>query len=93
VAVQDLQPASVGFGSATSNVNVNRGVQTADGWWLAANDAGFSDQRENVILFEGRDRHPIAIVLNYAVQSSIMNESTLQSGMQTSADLAGAATQ
>jgi hypothetical protein len=93
VAVQDLQPARLGFGSGTSSVNVNRDVQTADGWWLGANDAGFSDKSVNVIRFEGRDRHPIAIVLNYAVQSSIMNESTLQSGgMQISADLAGAAT-
>ncbi|SDR39639.1 Neutral/alkaline non-lysosomal ceramidase, N-terminal [Paraburkholderia fungorum] len=93
IAMQDMQPASIGFGSGTSNVNVNRDVRTADGWWLGANDAGFSDKSVNVIRLEGSDRHPIAIVVNYAVQSSIMNESTLQGGgMQISADLAGAAT-
>ncbi|KAA1011383.1 hypothetical protein FVF58_15725 [Paraburkholderia panacisoli] len=47
----------------------------------------------NVIRLEDLDHQPIAVVLNYAVRSSIMNESTLQSGgMPVGADLAGTAT-
>ena len=39
-AVRELQPARIGWASGSADINVNRDVQTPDGWWLGANHAG-----------------------------------------------------
>ncbi len=91
-AAANLQPATLGYGSGTSSVNVNRDLPTAAGWWLGANDAGPSDKTVGVVRLDGANHQPIAVIVNYAVQSSIMNESTLAAGGKAiTADLAGAA--
>ena len=92
LAAGGLRPARLGFGRGTSRVNVNRDVPTSEGWWLGANEGGITDQSVAVIRLEDASGHPIAIFINYAVQSSIMNESLLAGGGKlVTADLAGAA--
>ncbi|WP_416262183.1 hypothetical protein [Gibbsiella quercinecans] len=87
-----LQPARLGFGAGTSRVNVNRDVPTPHGWWLGANDAGFADPFLGVLRIDGRDGKPLALLMNFAVQSSIMDGSQQAAGGKLiSADLAGAA--
>lgn len=92
-AISSLQPAQVGFGAGTSRVGVNRDVPTPHGWWLGANDGGFADPFIGVLRVDGRDGKPLAILMNVAVQPSVMDGSQLAAGGKLiSADLAGAAT-
>ncbi len=88
-----MQAASIGFGTGTSHVNVNRDMLSADGWWLGSNELGDSDKSVGVIRVDGANGRPLAVLMNYAVQPSIMNESIMKSGGRAvTADLAGAAT-
>ena len=93
-AVGGLQPARVGFGTGECDVNVNRDVLTADGWWLGTGEAGSSDKSVGVTRFDGLDGNPLAVLVNYSVQSSVMMESVMANGdLPITADLAGAAVQ
>lgn len=86
-----MHPARIGYGVGESRVAVNRDVQTHAGWWLGANDAGASDKQVGVVRIEDLSHHPIAIVMNYAVQSSVMEGATTEGGGKlVTADLAGA---
>ncbi|MEU6139676.1 hypothetical protein ABZ848_04860 [Streptomyces sp. NPDC047081] len=90
-AVEGLRPARVGFGTGRCDVNVNRDVLTADGWWLGTGEAGPSDKSVGVTRFDDANGDPIAVLVNYAVQSSVMMESVMASGdLPITADLAGA---
>jgi hypothetical protein len=91
-AKQGLREAAIGFGSGSSNVNVNRDILTSEGWWHGHNEQGVSDKEVSVVKLEARDGSTIAILMNYAVQSSIMNESVMADGGKlVTGDLAGAA--
>ncbi|MEU6256741.1 hypothetical protein [Streptomyces sp. NPDC047043] len=91
-AVTSLQPARVGYGTGKCDVNVNRDVRTADGWWLGTGEAGTSDKSIGVTRFDDLNGEPIAVLMNYSVQSSVMMESVMANGdLPISADLAGAA--
>ncbi|WP_280873817.1 hypothetical protein [Streptomyces pseudovenezuelae] len=91
-AVAGLRPARVGFGTGTCDVNVNRDVRTADGWWLGTGESGPSDKSVGVTRLDDTSGKPIAVLVNYSVQSSVMMESVMASGdLPITADLAGAA--
>ncbi|MFI9757232.1 hypothetical protein ACIHFB_04745 [Streptomyces sp. NPDC051963] len=91
-ALADLRPARVGFGTGRCDVNVNRDVRTADGWWLGTGEAGPSDKSVGVTRLDDMQGKPIAVLVNYSVQSSVMMESVMASGdLPITADLAGAA--
>ncbi|MBR7828800.1 hypothetical protein KDK95_21000 [Actinospica sp. MGRD01-02] len=91
-AAKTLRPARVGYGTGTADVNVNRNVLTAEGWWLGTGEAGPSDKSVGVARFDDQDGNPIAILINYNVQSSVMMDSVMANGdLPISADLAGAA--
>ncbi|MFK4101541.1 hypothetical protein ACI2L1_15965 [Streptomyces sp. NPDC019531] len=93
-AAATLRPARTGFGRAPCRVNVCRDVATAHGWWLGADDAGPTDPDVGVTRLDGPDGRPIAVLVNHAVQSSVMNGSvTRAGGREVTADLAGAAAQ
>lgn len=92
-AVKNMQNARLGFATGQSHVNVSRDMQTADGWWLGSDELGNSDKSVGVVRVDGADGKPLAVLMNYAVQPSIMNESIMKSGGRAvTADLAGAAT-
>lgn len=93
-AKQEMQPVTVGFGRGVTHINVNRNVKTPKGWWLGGDDAGFSDHDLDIIRLDGKNGAPVAVLLNVAVQSSVMDESVSEKyhGRLYSADLAGAAT-
>lgn len=91
-AASSWEPARLGFGAGTSRVSVNRDVPTPYGWWLGANDAGFVDPFLGVMRVDNRNGKPLAILMNVAVQPSVMDGSQLAAGGKSiSADLAGAA--
>ncbi|MBE7728732.1 hypothetical protein F1542_02940 [Komagataeibacter sp. FXV3] len=87
-----MQPARVGADVGTSRVSVNRDVQTPYGWWLGADDAGDTDPTVSVLRIDRLDGRPLAVMTNFAVQSSVMDGSvTSTGGRLMTADLAGAA--
>jgi hypothetical protein len=91
-ATGGLRAAKVGYGYGTCDVNVNRNVETADGWWLGTGEALPSSKTVAVARFDDLDGTPIAVLANYNVQSCVMMESVMASGdLPVSADLAGAA--
>ncbi|WP_206243713.1 hypothetical protein [Novosphingobium terrae] len=91
-AARSAAPAMLSFGTATSAVNINRNVEMAEGWWLGASEAGPSDKTLALLRIDGADHRPIATLVNYAVQSSIMDHTGGEgaTGKAVSADLAGA---
>ncbi|MBR7833902.1 hypothetical protein KDL01_11530 [Actinospica durhamensis] len=91
-AAATLRPARLGVGHGVCRVNVNRDVPTPEGWWLGADDGGPSDHTLSVLRIDDARGRPLALVLNYAVQSSVMQLTAQPGGpREISADLAGAA--
>ena len=80
------QPARFGLGAGTADVNVNRDEYADGGWFLGFNPDGPSDKTLWVIKFETLTGDPIAVLINYAVHSTV----TLWTN-EVSGDLAGAA--
>ncbi|MEU9448657.1 hypothetical protein [Streptomyces sp. NPDC048277] len=92
-AAAAMRPARVGFGRGTCEVNAQRDVATSDGWWLGIDPAGDSDHGVGVLRIDALDGVPIALLVNFAVQSSVTKDATTRTGeRRISADLAGAAT-
>jgi neutral ceramidase len=82
-----LQPARIGVGSGTADVNTNRDEYTAEGWKIGVNPEGPSEKIVWVVKLETSSGEPIAILMNYAVHSVVLGgENRFLTG-----DLAGAA--
>jgi len=91
-AASGLQSAKVGYGYGACDVNVNRNVETADGYWLGTNESLPSSKTVAVARFDDLEGNPIAVLANYNVQSCVMMESIMADGdLPITADLAGAA--
>jgi 6-phosphogluconolactonase (cycloisomerase 2 family) len=86
-AGEALQPARLGSGRGQVDVNVNRDAYSAArGWGLGYAADGPSDKTLRVVKVESADGAPLAVLLNYAVHSTV----TLGAN-EISGDLAGAA--
>ncbi len=84
----NLQPARVGAGEGSANVNVNRRARMANGaLWLGRNPDGPSDKTVAVVKFESLSGAPIAVIMNYGVHCTVFGPKNLR----ISGDLAGAA--
>ncbi|MEV6480088.1 neutral/alkaline non-lysosomal ceramidase N-terminal domain-containing protein [Streptomyces sp. NPDC051576] len=82
----DARPARFGVGSGSADVNINR-EEYADGRWTLGRDPdGPSDKTVWVLKFESEDGEPIAVLVTYAVHSTVVFGTGEISG-----DLAGAA--
>lgn len=91
-AKREKREAMLRLGRAFCDVNVNRDVETPEGWWLGSNGAGPSDKAVTALCFNALDGTPIATLFHYAVQSSILDGAVLEeNGKAVSADLAGRA--
>lgn len=88
-----LQRVTIGYGIGHCQVNVSRDVETPQGWWLGQNEQGFSDHNLPVVRFDSAETSKtLAILYNYDVQSSIMDDSRLPDGTcPVTGDLTGAA--
>ncbi len=93
-AVNGLQEARMGHGRGVCDVNVNRDVPTAQGWWLGFNETGFSDKTLTVLRFESVDGHLLALLFSHSVRPAVMERPPGEGeGNLVTADLAGAASQ
>lgn len=82
-----LQPAQIGIGKGSADINTNRDVYTSEGWKLGVDPDRPSDKTVWVVKFETLTGELIALLMNYAVHSVVIGPSnTLVTG-----DLAGAA--
>lgn len=77
------------FGSAPCTVNRNRDFETPDGWWIGNQGDGYSDHELYVIRVSDENENTLAYLVNYAVQSSVLDGSEIQGRKAVSGDLAG----
>lgn len=93
-ANETMQEASIGFGSGTCRANVNRLIQTQDGWWLGSGEEWPADHSVPVVRIDGNDHQPIAFLYSYNCELAVMDKSIMSDGgRHVTADLAGAASQ
>lgn len=86
-AKASMQPARMGVGTGSVDVNMNRDAYTPPrGWGAGYNPAGKSDKTVWVTKFETLNGEPIAVLFNYAVHSIVTISTMVVSG-----DLGGAA--
>lgn len=89
-ALSRMQPARFGIANGSCNVNVNRDMLTADGWWKGSDPAGLSDKSVAMLCFETLQGRCLAVLVNYAVQSSVLEGSCMWDGaVLVSSDLFG----
>ena len=62
-----MRPASIGFGTTSVYLNVNRDLYEHDKWYQGPNPAGPADKTLAVIAFIGADHYPIAYYFDYAM--------------------------
>lgn len=93
-AVASLAPACFAIASGPCSVNVNRDVETPEGWWLGMNPDGFSDRTIRVLSVRSAadPELVIATVFTADVQSSVVQGlRDTDGGLLVSGDLAGEA--
>lgn len=93
-ALANMREATVGFGTGTCAVNINKNIPTVNGWWQGASHEGFVDRTLGVMRINGLDGEPIAILFNYSVQNSVGVGPIAEYGKKgkvASADLIGVA--
>lgn len=85
------QVAEVGYQSVKNNININRNIETSSGWWLGKNADEYSNHDVRVLTFRS-DKKPIAMIVNYDVQSNVMDKILTTAGKHLiSADFVGQA--
>lgn len=89
-AAAGLREANVKMGVADCPVTTARDVLTPDGWWVGNNGPGEADQRLTALQLTDESGEAIAVLVHYAIQSSVLDGSQLRSGGKAvSGDLAG----
>lgn len=92
MAADSVQDAKLGFGCGTCAANVNRVVNTKDGWWLGSGEELPSDRDVPVMRIDGADGEMIAVIYSYATELAVMDKSIMSDGgRHITSDIAGAA--
>lgn len=92
-AVAALEPARFAVAHGRCSINVNRDVETDEGWWLGTNPEGFSDHTLRALQVTAAEGgRTIAVVYSADVQSSVVQGVQDADGrVLVSGDLAGTA--
>jgi hypothetical protein len=89
-AQESLRPATVGFGTGTCDININRDYVDRPHTIIGNNPHGLSDKTVAVVKFSQLDGTPIALYVNYAVHGAVLMGATFRDGgMAVSGDLPG----
>lgn len=89
-AAANLREATLEMGVADCPVVTARDVLTPDGWWIGNNGEGEVDRRLTALRLTDNSGAAIAVLVHYAIQSSVLDGSQLRSGGKAvSGDLAG----
>lgn len=90
-ALDDRKTTEIGYTKTDCCLNVNRNVETAEGWWTGKDEKGYSSKDLHVITLKHTDEI-FAVLFNYDVQSSVMDQVLTSDGkLFVSADFVGAA--
>ncbi|MBD5133414.1 MAG: hypothetical protein HDT38_02920 [Clostridiales bacterium] len=88
---QDLSNAVLSWGSGECDVNVNCDVQTPFGWWLGANDSGYSNHTMTVLRVNDTAGKLKGIFVSFGMKpAAIDNAGRKQNKRLISSEVAGA---
>ena len=80
------------FGSSYCDINIGRDEELEDGWWIGEHGMGLVDHEIQALRLDNREGKPVAVIFNYAIQSSVLDGSVLSTGGKgVSPDVAGTA--
>lgn len=72
LALQNLQPISIGYGKGTCSMNINRRARFADGsMWLGRNPEGSCDHDVSVVRVDDMNKKPIAVFINWPCHGTV----------------------
>lgn len=86
-AQRNMQPAKYGYGQGISRINVNRDILVKGKSILGSNFERESDKTLRMVRIDDLKGRPIALIVNHATHSVIMNGALQGLGTSLSADL------
>lgn len=90
-AVSNLEPVSVGIGYTYSRINVNRVLETADGYTEGTNEAGPTEHTVPILCFKDRNGKLKGILYTVNTAAGVLEHSRLSDGSRpVSGDIASA---
>jgi hypothetical protein len=90
----DMKPAKLGQGEAKCYGNVNRNLETEEGWWVSTNDEGPVDHKIPILRIDDEKNEPIAVLFGFHAQPAVLDMVFLEGGGRlVSADIAGYSTE
>lgn len=93
-ALASLTPVRARYYENRCNVNANRDMQSADGWWVGIHGSGPSDKTLSLIRFEDAAGAPVAAIYSYSLKSSVLEGAVMSDGKRyASGDVTGRANQ
>ncbi|MGN1368835.1 MAG: hypothetical protein ACI4WX_08210 [Aristaeellaceae bacterium] len=89
-AAAGMTEAGLSLGQAACMVNSPRDVETPAGWWIACCGEGPVNHTLTALLLSDAERRPVAALVHYAVQSSVLDGCQLRAGGKpVSGDISG----
>lgn len=94
MAAKNMRPAKVGSGQGYCLGNVNRNLETHEGWWVSCNDEGPADHHIPILRVDDMSGEPIAILFGFHAQPAVLDMVFLEGGGRlVSGDIAGYSTE
>lgn len=91
-AMGRMETVTPRFGSSYCDINVGRDVELEEGWWIGVQGMGLVDHEIQALRLDNSEGKPVAVIFNYAIQSSVLDGSVLSTGGKVvSPDVAGTA--
>jgi len=90
-AISDLRPAVLRRGETQTDINVDREIESVDGWWMGLRGDSPVDNTLTVLRFDDIEGKPIALVYNHPMKSCVLETTVMSDGRRyASSDLCGA---
>lgn len=90
MAYKNMQGAKMGVSQGICDINMNRDVETAAGWWIGFNEKGISNKTATIIRFDSFNGHPLAMIISYGIRPSAIDNAGKEAGNRIiSADIPG----
>ena len=91
-AAQSMTDAVLSLGTGTSNVNINRDVETPFGWWLGHNPDGYSNKTATVLRVNSTEGALLGVMVFYGLKPCAIDNSEMKKGTRlVSSDVPGRA--
>ncbi|MGN1027180.1 MAG: hypothetical protein ACI4P4_12345 [Faecousia sp.] len=91
-ALAALTPVRALYCQGSCNVNANRDMHSAEGWWVGIHGSGPSDKTLSLIRFDDMSGKPAAALYSYSLKSSVLEGAVMSDGKRyASGDITGRA--